>query len=438
MPTALIKIFAISYNVAHTGFTRVMHSILAHLPKADFDIHYLGIGGQHDWYGAGDRVKIYPHDPRTEGDVFRSHLAKKLMGNDPPDILFVINDLWMFKAYDRLLGQFRGRTHFVTYTPFDSAIDGAEHFGPFAENSRFVAYTEFGKNETEKGVAQLRRAGKMERFPDISIIPHGVDRGRFFPIFKKPTEAGWEAGRMAAKQKVFGAELATADSFIVLNANRPTYRKRMDLTVEGFAKFAAGKPKSVKLCLHHALLMPEEKTDIEAWVRQWGIEERLIWSTVKHPDEPFTDAQLNGLYNACDVGLNTSMGEGWGMIAFEHAATGAAQILPDHSACGELWGNDSGDAALLMPTTKKEKDPHRPMLFRETSASEVAAALERLYADRTFLRSMSIKALENACRPEYDWHRIGGQWGDLFKQVVGHTAVRRHRSGRPPSTVALC
>ena len=32
-----------------------------------------------------------------------------------------------------------------------------------------------------------------------------------------------------------------------------TKRKRIDLTVEGFAKFAAGKPANVRLCLHHAI-----------------------------------------------------------------------------------------------------------------------------------------------------------------------------------------
>lgn len=31
------------------------------------------------------------------------------------------------------------------------------------------------------------------------------------------------------------------------------------------------------------------------------------------------------------------MGEGWGMVSFEHVATGAVQIVPDRSACGKLW-----------------------------------------------------------------------------------------------------
>ncbi len=431
MPNARIKIYAISYNVAHTGFTRVMHSILSHLDSRQFEVHYLGIGGGKAMYGQQDNVKIYPHDPRKEGDVFRSYLAKDLMEKDPPDILFVINDLWMFKPYDRILRQFRERTKFVTYTPFDGTLEDPSYLRFFEKNDSFVTYTKFGRRETEKGLKELRLAGKISDFPSIATIPHGVDRQRFFPKYGKPDEANWTAGRKTAKRKVFGPELAATDSFIVLNANRPTPRKRMDLTIEGFTRFAGGKPKNVKLCLHHALLMPEEKKEIEALVNKWKINDRLIWSTVNHPEEHFSDAQLNELYNACDVGINTSQGEGWGMIAFEHAATGAAQIVPSHSACGELWSS----SALVLPTAKKRQEPPHPMAFREVTATDVAAALERLYTDRQFLRNMSKKAYENACRPEYSWQCIGKQWGGLFKQVAHEKPSTVHR--QPSADVAV-
>ena len=40
----------------------------------------------------------------------------------------------------------------------------------------------------------------------------------------------------------------------MLNASRPDKRKRVDLTVAGFAEFAADKPPNVRLCLHHAIM----------------------------------------------------------------------------------------------------------------------------------------------------------------------------------------
>ena len=71
--------------------------------------------------------------------------------------------------------------------------------------------------------------------------------------------------------------------------------------------------------------------------KRHGIEDRLIL-TAHMPFLPVVSNRvLNCIYNACDVGINTSIGEGWGLVSFEHAATGAGQIVPRHSACEELW-----------------------------------------------------------------------------------------------------
>ena len=63
-----------------------------------------------------------------------------------------------------------------------------------------------------------------------------------------------------------------------------------------------------------------------------GVRERVLGVVAgDHPS--LAPDELNVLYNACDVGLNTSEGEGFGLIALEHAAAGAAQVVPRHSAC---------------------------------------------------------------------------------------------------------
>jgi D-inositol-3-phosphate glycosyltransferase len=42
--------------------------------------------------------------------------------------------------------------------------------------------------------------------------------------------------------------------------------------------------------------------------------------------------QLNQVYNAADIGINTCIGEGWGLVNSEHGATGVAQVVPDHTS----------------------------------------------------------------------------------------------------------
>ena len=42
--------------------------------------------------------------------------------------------------------------------------------------------------------------------------------------------------------------------------------------------------------------------------------------------QQLSDRDINILYNACDIGLNTAEGEGFGLCASEHAAIGCPQV----------------------------------------------------------------------------------------------------------------
>lgn len=118
------------------------------------------------------------------------------------------------------------------------------------------------------------------------------------------------------------------------------------------------------------------------------------------------------------MGLNTSSAEGWGLPSFEHAATRAAQVVPRHSACAELW---DGSAVFVEPVLS--------VLFEKiltegwlVSPEGVAEALERLYSDRELLREMSERAYRNATRAEYRWENIAARWDALFREVLAGNA----------------
>jgi len=203
-----------------------------------------------------------------------------------------------------------------------------------------------------------------DRLPNVAVIPHGFDASLFHP------------------------QREPHDEFVVLNANRDFERKRLDLTREGFELFARGK------------------SDV-----------RLVMQN----DGALSDAELNRLYNACDVGINTTTGEGWGMVSFEHAATGAAQIVPDAWVCGEIWR----DHGVLLPA--------RPVAGRFTRehvvcAEDVANALERLYRDRAYLAEMSQRARTLAQEARFQWGAIAAEWDRVLRMRsadVSSAVVRR-------------
>ena len=61
---------------------------------------------------------------------------------------------------------------------------------------------------------------------------------------------------------------------------------------------------------------------------------------VEHPN--FNDQFINLLYNASDIGINTSMGESWGLVTFEQAGIARPQIITNFSAPNEIFDNCKG------------------------------------------------------------------------------------------------
>ncbi len=403
-----MKIIAIGYNTTGTGLTRVMHSVMRRLADRH-EIHFLGIGYSGEIIR--DRgLTIYPTNP-CGGDVFAAFQAHGLIEAMQPSVLFILHDIWLFDFYVRHLGHFRDRLKIAAYIPLDGRIVNETDAAPLAHVDRVIQYTRFGRDQFENAFQRLREKHAVSKTPPVDIIPHGVDRHRFYP-FPELIQASFASpARARAKARVFGDRVDPESSFIVLNASRLDTRKRVDLTVRGFAKFAAGKPAAVKLCLHHAIMNDENEQELRQWIRQCGIENRVLLNPLG--SRIVDDEELNWLYNACDVGINTSMGEGWGLVNCEHGAAGAAQIVPDHSACAELW---RGRGELIAPA-RFFIPPITVLEMGEVSPEGVAGALDNLYADPARCRALARAAAEAALDPAISWDVITTQFDNLFTSL---------------------
>jgi D-inositol-3-phosphate glycosyltransferase len=399
-----IKIIAIGYNVYSTGLTRVMHSIMRRLAPRH-EIHYLGI------HYKGEIIReqgltIYPTNPRG-GDLFAAFQAIRMIEESPPDLLFILHDIWNFQYYLRLFAPYKAQLKIATYIPIDGKIINEADAAALEQADRVIAYTQFARNEFEQAFHRLRekRGGS---FPPVEVIPHGVDRGRFYTL-PALAQAGFaRQGRADAKRSIFGNFPGVEDSFVILNASRPDQRKRLDLTFAGFAKFAADKPANVRLCLHQAIQGETGGQQMAALIEQYNLKERVFLNPLA--GGIVGDDGLNRLYNACDVGLNTAMGEGWGLVSFEHAATGAAQVVPDHTACAEIW-RGRGE---LIPLAKSYIPQFSILEMGEVSVDGVAQALENLYRNPQHYQQLSQAAFAVTQRAEYSWDSIAQEFEKLF------------------------
>ena len=390
-----------------TGFCRVIESIFKPLQDR-YEIYHLGTnyhGDPHpyDW-------KVFPAG--LGGGIWGTHRMRHLVDRIKPEFIFIVNDLWILVDYMKELDGIADRPPVIMYCPVDAGPLETEPFESLQRVERFVTYTQFGKGEVDAATSMLRQEKPDFQFPEVDVVPHGVDCDVFFPLVDNTPS---EASRLAAREALFQHEPELHNAFIVLNANRNQPRKRIDITMRGFALFAEGKPDNVKLYLHMGV--EDQGWHIQRLAKRLGIENRLVLSTLETVLPNFSTKHLNHVFNACDIGINTSFGEGWGLVSFEHAATGAAQIVPRHGACAELW-NDGG--VFMEPTINliTEKIMTEGWLV---TPEAVATAIEKLYSDRDYRVEMSLRAYKAATAEEYQWSEISRRWDVMFQDVLAET-----------------
>src|SRR5262249_32169023 len=195
--------------------------------------------------------------------------------------------------------------------------------------------------------------------------------------------------------------------------------KRIDITMRAFAAFARDKPPDVRLYLHMATAPAAPGTLPLA--DALGIRDRLLVSAVGPHHPNVSNEQMNAIYNACDVGVNTSEGEGWGLVSVEHAATGAAQIVPRHSACAEIWDG----AAFVVDPVAEDRVEGYCTAGCTVSVSAVTNAFQQLFDNRGRRRDLSHAAYCRTMRDDWRWSSISDEWDRLFSRLLSPS--RRHR-----------
>ena len=379
--------------VAKTGFARVTENVLPKLAK-DFNIVVLG----NNWWGdptpLQKKYTMYPSSNRFQTAPFGENRIREIVHAEAPDIIFTINDMWIINEQYRQIQDWhkKGKFKFVGYTPMDSY----NWTGCLAETANdwdgIVSYTEFGAHEFIKGGINK----------PVAVIPHGVTTGQFYPIDKK--KAREELG-------------LKEDDFIVFNGNRNQFRKRMDITIAAFAKFAVDKPNT-QLYLH----MGQKDQGWEIMnifareMKKNGLEaNNRIILTANTNDPPNVEVEmLNTIYNVADVGVNTCKGEGWGLVSFEHAACKVAQVVPNHTSCKEIF---EGYAPLIR-CDHIDVDTNYGREMPCPSTEHLVEILNGLYESKEKRDAVAELCYERVTDKQFSWDTIASQFAGLFEDTL--------------------
>jgi glycosyltransferase involved in cell wall biosynthesis len=343
-----------------TGFGRVAEYLIPALAK-DHEVHALAVNWHGDPNDMQDHCKMYPA-MAYGSDPFGAHRIGELVQVIKPDLVFVVNDIWVAISLMDKIEPFKESIGFKTciYTPIDSYGLFPELLPAIQKWDTLITYTQFAKEEVEK----------IGYDKPIHTVGHGTNFDHFFPMDKLEC------------RKALGVP---EDVFIVFNGNRNQPRKRIDLTIKGFIRFAKDKPDARLWLNMGSKDMGWELVPLFKRVaRDEGYDPtgKLILTSPQfstHNCLPIE--QLNKVYNACDVGVNTCIGEGWGLVNSEHAATGVAQVVPDHTSLKEIF-----NGVRRIPIESWETDRNYGLERGQPSPEGLANILDHYYQNREELQ----------------------------------------------------
>ena len=379
--------------VARTGFARVTENLITRL-KDRYEIVILG----NNWWGDPNdyqkEFEMYPSSNRFQTEPFGVQRIREITELVKPDLVFVNNDCWIVnQIYDQIkdLHQ-QEQFKFIAYMPMDS-YGWTGCVGDFSNLwDLVISYTEFGAKE-------FLKAGLQK---PVAVIPHGITSGQFYPKDK-----------VACRKELN----LNPDDFIVFNGNRNQARKRIDITIEAFARFAVDKPDT-KLYLHMG--KKDQGWDVmQLFGREMGKQgidaNNRIIMTADTPAPPSVPVELlNTIYNCADVGINTCKGEGHGLVNHEHGSCRVAQIVPDHTSLKEIF-QDTGE---MIRSDFIDVDMNYNREMPCPSAEHLAEILDSYYHDRKLLQDVADRCYDRATDTKSQWATVAEQFNEQFQEVL--------------------
>lgn len=384
----MASILLVSHTGRPTGFGRVALGIAGALAAAH-PVQVLGLGPPlpgEGWSGP-------PADPL---DMGHSSALRAWVRATPPAVVVLVGVGSLAAWQAARLRQEGYAGHLVAYVPVEGAIYGNELAGLRA-CSEVVAYHAPGA----AALAQVLGPGCP-----VSWLYHGSDA----PAPEAPAApAALAAARPALRRQLLPGLAAHAHHTWVLNANRHDLRKSPELTLRAFAEVVAAAPATT-LLLHGAPQRPG--LDLRRERDRLGLRGHVVFTEDELP-RPWTDAQLAALYQCCEIGVNSALGEGFGLIAFEHAQHGGAQVLPAHAGLRALWGEApawvpvAGEVVLDDVFTGQVPDP-----------AALGATLLALVQQPAVAQAHAVACGARARAACFGWAAVGGHWQALVARLL--------------------
>jgi glycosyltransferase involved in cell wall biosynthesis len=372
-----------------SGFGNVTRFVCEGLAKRGHGVSILGWQTleAHDWNGC----KVYPATGMLGSRSFFPFLVRHR-----PEVVIALGDVWWlpyFSAPHVRRQMELTDTPWALYFPIDG--DNAECRLP-------TGWVELLR-DVDIPIAMSQYGQRIVKDCGLTChyIPHGVDLDVFCP----------PADREEAK-----ARIGYGGKFVVLSDSRNQPRKMLPRLLDIFAKFAAGRPDAL-LHLHTDPADEFSRTglysyDIQADIRFLGIESKVRFTPGLRMKRGggVSLADLATYYQAADIHLLASSGEGFGLPTLQAAAAGAVPMAGAYSASLELV-DGHGASIDIAEWSENEFGIRRCLIDVDDAVRKLAA----FYDNRTLLHERSASSRQFAL--SYGWNKIVDQWDTLLRSV---------------------
>ncbi len=399
---------------SHTGFGIVTEAIGGRLVALGVDVRVLAMNHRGEPVKGPLAGRVWPFETLrgyrmrpAEGGI-TGELWTALDPDDDdwkPDAVLAIADMSGLLNYiDQALEAWK-TVPVYHYCPIEGD-NLTPHWRQVWEMFQPVAMSDYGQRVISE---HIRRP--------VPRIYHGVDTETFYPVSPgKPIRMDDRTFRSKDDCKgIFGL----AGRKVLLRADRNVVRKNFDALLRAFVPIAQADP-DVDLVLHCRPIDPE---GIDLWQEILRMPEdvrgRVKFTGAHDTFKGFPQVALNVLYNAADVYVTTTGGEGFGLTIAEAMSAGVPVVSNAWAAEVEVIG----DGGILIPPlhdTYGQPVVYHSKFGMDWAVPDHRAFVEpvlRLLAHPNHRKSLGISGRLHIQR-SFSWDAAAAQFIDLLSPAA--------------------
>jgi glycosyltransferase involved in cell wall biosynthesis len=406
------RILLLADAASTTGFARVSHAIGDRLVRQyGHEVHCLAVNYDGDAGKWDTAMKLYLPTKYRPQDIYGTSRYVELIAEVMPDVVMMVNDPYVIlkhifrNKFDEDLILARTRP-IIAYMP----VDGYNQPDAWSNIPQLVSMAPRIKGGTGPMFIPVAMSKFGQDFLGTPhMVYHGIDVDTFRPLVKGPRSLS-TGDVCTTKEEIRRVLGIPEDAFLVLRVDRNSQRKNFADTWRALVPVMK-RHQDVHVWFH--CRAEGDQLEIPQLIsREPELASRFHWPGKFDTRHGWATEDLAALYNAADLFVSTSGGEGFGLTLAEAGASGLPIIAQKISSIPEVVGPGG---FLLKPERLIATESGQDQWLPDVKAFTVA--IERLYGSSALRESLGSAAREHVVS-SFDWDVAASQFHELITRVA--------------------